>query len=165
MLQEKAYARLWLPELSSAGARRSPDATIPALKILIKTKCLCGGTLPVHWQITSVRVMQRFAQSVNLLAIHPNMDADRQTIINRARNCGDSLQLLDRKIRRDIAENFNNEGSRIANQKSRQDLVLLFLAELLKSWIAAQRVPQRIEPKKGRRNAQLAVPHAMIGRL
>jgi len=31
-------------------------------------------------------------------------------------------------------------------------LLLVFLAEFLEGWIRAQRVPKRIEPKKGRRN-------------
>src|SRR5205814_3672568 len=40
-----------------------------------------------------------------------------------------------------------------------QDSRLLFLAEFLESGIGAQRVPDRVEPKKGRRNG------AVIGRL
>jgi hypothetical protein len=39
------------------------------------------------------------------------------------------------------------------------DSRLLFLAEFLESGIAAQRIPDRVEPKKGRRNG------AVIGRL
>jgi hypothetical protein len=31
-------------------------------------------------------------------------------------------------------------------------LLLLFLAELVEGWIGAQRVPERIEPEKSRRN-------------
>jgi hypothetical protein len=42
---------------------------------------------------------------------------------------------------------------------------LLFLAELLESGIAAQGVPDRIEPKKGRRNGRWVVKPATIGRL
>src|SRR5215813_13449921 len=34
---------------------------------------------------------------------------------------------------------------------------LLFLAEFLKSWIAAQRIPDRIKSKRGRRNRHWAV--------
>ena len=37
---------------------------------------------------------------------------------------------------------------------------LLFLAEFLESGIAAQRVPDRIEPKKGRRDGRWAVKPA-----
>ena len=36
----------------------------------------------------------------------------------------------------------------------RGELFLLFLAEFLESGIGAQRVPDRIEPKKGRRNGR-----------
>jgi len=93
-----------------------------------------------------------------------------QPIINRARNCGDSLQLLEARSggmlqKISITKDSQAPNDAISEPKSRQDLVLLFLTELLKSRIAAQRVPDRIEPKKGRRNAQLAVPHAIIGRL
>ena len=41
-------------------------------------------------------------------------------------------------------------------------LLLLFLAEFLESRIAAQRVPDRIEPKKRRRN-RYAVDPALTG--
>jgi hypothetical protein len=44
-------------------------------------------------------------------------------------------------------------------QQRRVKLFLPFLAKLLETRIAAQRVPKRIEPKKGRRNP------AVIGRL
>ena len=37
------------------------------------------------------------------------------------------------------------------------NLFLLFLAEFLESGIAAQRIPDRIEPKKGRRNGRWTV--------
>jgi len=43
--------------------------------------------------------------------------------------------------------------------------VLLFLAEFLKSGIGAQRVPDRIEPKKGRRNGRWVIKPATIRRL
>ena len=43
------------------------------------------------------------------------------------------------------------------------DLFLLFLAEFLESGIGAQRVPDRIEPKKGRRNGRYAVKPALYG--
>ena len=42
---------------------------------------------------------------------------------------------------------------------------LLFLAEFLESGIAAQRVPERIEPKKGWRNGRWDVKPATIWRL
>ena len=42
-------------------------------------------------------------------------------------------------------------------QRRRVKLFLLFLAEFLESGIAAQRIPERIEPKKGRRNGRWAV--------
>jgi len=41
---------------------------------------------------------------------------------------------------------------------------LLFLAQFLKSGIGAQRVPDRIEPNKGRRNGPWINP-AIVGRL
>jgi hypothetical protein len=44
-------------------------------------------------------------------------------------------------------------------------LFLLFLAELLESGIGAQRIPDWIEPKKGRRNERWAVKPAVIGHL
>ena len=44
-------------------------------------------------------------------------------------------------------------------------LRLVFLAEFLESGIAAQRVPDRIEPKKGRSNGRWEVIPARIGRL
>ena len=44
------------------------------------------------------------------------------------------------------------------------NLFLLFLAEFLESGIGAQRVPDRIEPKKGRRNGRV-VNQAVVGRL
>jgi hypothetical protein len=43
-------------------------------------------------------------------------------------------------------------------------LFRLFLAEFLESGIGAQRVPDRIKPKKGRRNRRWHVNVAMIGR-
>ena len=47
----------------------------------------------------------------------------------------------------------------VANFILAQGSRLLFLAEFLESGIAAQRIPDRVEPKKGRRNG------AVIGRL
>ena len=48
----------------------------------------------------------------------------------------------------------------------RGQLLLLFLAEFLESGIAAQRVPERIKPKKGRRNRRWACKTVtLIGRL
>ncbi len=44
------------------------------------------------------------------------------------------------------------------------ELFLLFLAESLERGIGAQRVPDWIEPKKGRRNGRFAVNPAFIGR-
>jgi hypothetical protein len=44
-------------------------------------------------------------------------------------------------------------------------LFLLFRAEFLESGIGAQRVPDRIEPKKSRRNRRRAVIPATVGRL
>ena len=44
------------------------------------------------------------------------------------------------------------------------DSRLLFLAELLESRIGAQRIPDGIEPKKGRRNGRCGVNPAIIGR-
>jgi hypothetical protein len=44
-------------------------------------------------------------------------------------------------------------------------LILLFLAELLEGGIAAQRVPDWIEPKKGRGNGRWLVKPAVIWRL
>jgi hypothetical protein len=41
-------------------------------------------------------------------------------------------------------------------------LLLLFLAEFLESGIAAQRIPERIEPKKRRRNRVLPVNVAIV---
>jgi len=52
-----------------------------------------------------------------------------------------------------VFQDFTHSGSR-----------LLFLAEFLKSGIAAQRVPQRIESKKGRCNSRWVNP-AIKGRL
>jgi hypothetical protein len=43
-------------------------------------------------------------------------------------------------------------------------LFLLFLAEFLESGIAAQRIPDGIEPKKGRRDGHSVVIQPSIGR-
>ena len=39
------------------------------------------------------------------------------------------------------------------------ELFLLFLAEFLEAWIGAQRIPERIEPKKRWRDGRWAVSH------
>jgi hypothetical protein len=49
--------------------------------------------------------------------------------------------------------------------RNRAGSPLLFLAEFLESGIGAQRIPDRIEPKKGRRNGHRAVKPADIWRL
>ena len=45
------------------------------------------------------------------------------------------------------------------------ELLLLFFAEFLESRIAAQRVPERIEPKERWRNRYRVIKVAIIGRL
>ena len=50
------------------------------------------------------------------------------------------------------------QGFKIAKESGAYS-VLLFLAEFLESGIAAQRIPNRIEPKKCRRNDNWINPH------
>jgi hypothetical protein len=88
-----------------------------------------------------------------------------------------------REIRRDIAENLAKRrfpGAQKTNEascpigrgppkdgnseprKSYPDSVLLFLAEFLESGIGAQGIPERVEPKKGRRNGRWVIKPAAI---
>ena len=56
---------------------------------------------------------------------------------------------LDRCKQSSWLENLVADVREISSAKNRAGSRLLFLAEFLESGIAAQRVPERIEPKKG----------------
>ena len=67
-----------------------------------------------------------------------------------------------------IAQRFVNQGAKavLTFRKLLSHCSRLFLlAEFLESGIGAQRVPERIEPKKSRRNGRCGVKPADIGRL
>ena len=69
----------------------------------------------------------------------------------------DCAQVLRTKVETGPARQFFDE--QLATSR------LLFLAEFLESGIAAQRVPERIKPEKGRRNGRWVVIRAPIRRL
>ena len=59
---------------------------------------------------------------------------------------------LDRCKQSSWLENLVADVREISSAKNRAGSRFLFLAEFLENGIAAQMVPERIEPKKGRRN-------------
>jgi hypothetical protein len=58
-----------------------------------------------------------------------------------------------------------NAGGTPATTALFQRYGLFFLAEFLEARIVAQRIPERIEPKKGRRNRRWVVKPSIIARL
>ena len=81
----------------------------------------------------------------------PRLEADARTLAHEVR-----------RARSDAPYLFVLSVQSAVNSISTQHSVLLFLAEFLEGGIAAQRIPDRIEPKKGRRDGEWLNP-ARIG--
>jgi hypothetical protein len=134
--------------LSLRGPRRRRTSGAKVLRpIQIRLATSSLEKISPTCQHNSLQVQPPIRVPVTQSAFHPRA---RRTAFRR-RDLRQQSRLF---ARRNQEVNRNRAGSR-----------LLFLAEFLESGVGAQRVPERIEPKKGRRNSRRAVNPAIIGRL